>query len=58
VKGGKRKSHNDDFHNLYSSPNIIRMMKSRKMRLAEHVTQMGQKRNEYRLLVGILERNN
>jgi hypothetical protein len=56
VKGGWRKPHNVDLHNLYSLPNIIRMMKSRRMRLAEHVRRMGEKRNEYRLLVGMLER--
>jgi hypothetical protein len=37
---------------LYSSPNIIRIIKSRRMRWAGHVAQMGEKRNVYRLLVG------
>jgi hypothetical protein len=37
---------------LYSSPNIIRMMKSRRMRWAGHVARMGEKRNAYRILVG------
>jgi hypothetical protein len=37
---------------LYSSPNIIRMIKSRKMRWAGHVTRMGEKRNACRILVG------
>jgi hypothetical protein len=37
---------------LYSSPNIIRIIKSRRMRWAEHVARMGEKRNAYRLLVG------
>jgi hypothetical protein len=37
---------------LYSSPSIIRIIKSRKMRLAGHIALMGEKRNGYRLLVG------
>jgi hypothetical protein len=40
------------FHNLYSSPNIIRMIKSRRMRWAGHVALMEEKRNLYRILVG------
>jgi hypothetical protein len=40
------------FHNLYSSPNINRMIKSRRMRWAGHVARMGDKRNAYRILVG------
>jgi hypothetical protein len=39
-------------YNLYSSPNIIRMIKSRRMRWAGHVARMGETRNAYRLLVG------
>jgi hypothetical protein len=39
-------------HNLYSSPNIIRMIKSRRMRWAGHVAQMGATRSAYRILVG------
>jgi hypothetical protein len=52
VKGEWRKLHNDDLHELYSSPTIIRIMKSRRMRWAGHVARMGEKRNAYRLLVG------
>jgi hypothetical protein len=37
---------------LYSSPNIIRMIKSRRMRWAGHVARMGESRNAYRILVG------
>jgi hypothetical protein len=37
---------------LYSSPNIIRMIKSRRMRWAGHVARMGETRNAYRILVG------
>jgi hypothetical protein len=47
-----RKLHNEELHNLYSSPNIIRMIKSRRMRLAGHVARMGETRNAYRVLVG------
>jgi hypothetical protein len=52
VTGDRRKLHNEELHNLYSSPNIIRMIKSRRMRWAVHVTRMGEKRNAYRILVG------
>jgi hypothetical protein len=41
VTGGWRKLHNEELHNLYSSPSIIRMMKSRRMRWAGHVARMG-----------------
>jgi hypothetical protein len=52
VTGGWRKLHNEELHSLYSSPSIIRMIKSRKMRWAGHVARMGEKRNAYRILVG------
>jgi hypothetical protein len=52
VTGGWRKLHNEELHNLYSSPNIIRIIKSRRMRWAEHVSRTGAKRNTYRILVG------
>jgi hypothetical protein len=52
VTGGWRKLHNDGLHNLYSSPSIIRIIKSRRMRWAEHVARMGEERNVHRLLVG------
>jgi hypothetical protein len=42
---GKKKQHNEELHKLYSSPNIIRMIKSRRMRWAVHVARMGEKRN-------------
>jgi hypothetical protein len=51
VTGGLRKLHNEELHNLYSSPSIIRMTKSRRMRWVEHVARMGEKRNAYRILV-------
>jgi hypothetical protein len=50
--GGWRKLHNEELHNLYSSPSIIRIIKSRRMRWAGHVARMGENRNVYRLLVG------
>jgi hypothetical protein len=43
--------YNEELHNLYSSPNIIRIIKLRRMRWAEHVARMGENRNVYRLLV-------
>jgi hypothetical protein len=51
VTGGWRKLHNEKLHNLYSSPSIIRIIKSMKIRWAGHVARMGEKRNVYRLLV-------
>jgi hypothetical protein len=47
-----RKLHNEELRDLYSSPNIIRIIKSRRMRWAVQVARMGEKRNAYRLLVG------
>jgi hypothetical protein len=52
VTGGWRKLQNEELHNLYSSPSIIRIIKSRRMRWEGHVARMGEKRNVYRLLVG------
>jgi hypothetical protein len=55
VTGGWRKLRNEELHSLYSSPSIIRMIKSRRMRWAGDVARMGEKRNAYRILVGKLE---
>jgi hypothetical protein len=52
VTGGWRKLHNEELHNMYSSPSIIRRMKLRWMRWAGHVALMGEKRNAYRILLG------
>jgi hypothetical protein len=52
VTWGWRKLHNEELHNLYSSPNIIRMMESRRIRWVGHVARMGEQRNAYRILVG------
>jgi hypothetical protein len=51
VTGGWRKLHDEELHNLCSSPSIIRIIKSRRMRWAGHMARMGEKRNVYRLLV-------
>jgi hypothetical protein len=47
-----RKLHNDELHSLYSSPNIVRMIKSRRTRWAGHVARMEEGRGVYRVLVG------
>jgi hypothetical protein len=52
VTGEWRKLHNEELRDLYSSPSIIRIIKSRRMRWAGHVARMGEKWNAYRLLVG------
>jgi hypothetical protein len=52
VTGDWRKLHNEELHNLYSSPNIIRMIKSRRMRCAMHAARIRETRNAYRILVG------
>jgi hypothetical protein len=50
--GSWRKLHNDELHDLYSSSNIVRVIKSRRMRWAGNVACMGEGRGVYRLLVG------
>jgi hypothetical protein len=52
VTGEWRKLHNEELHDLYSSPSIIRIIKSRRIRWVGHLARMGEKRNAYRLLVG------
>ncbi|KAJ4439386.1 hypothetical protein ANN_07508 [Periplaneta americana] len=52
VTGERRKLHNAELHALYSSPDIIRNIKSRRLRWAGHVARMGKSRNAYRVLVG------
>jgi hypothetical protein len=51
VKGEWRKLHNEELRDLYSSPSIIRIMKSRMMRCAGHVARLRAKKNVYRFLV-------
>jgi hypothetical protein len=55
--GDWRKVHNEELHNLYCSPSIIRMIKSRGMRWPGLVAHMREKRNAYRILVGKPEGN-
>jgi hypothetical protein len=52
VTGVLRKLRKKELHNLYSSPNIIKMIKSRRMRWTGNVARMGETRNAYRILVG------
>jgi hypothetical protein len=52
VTGEWRKLHNEQLHNLYSSPDIIRQVKSRRMRWAGRVARMGEERTVYKVLVG------
>jgi hypothetical protein len=52
VTGEWRKMHNEELRELYSSPSIIRIIKSPRTRWEGHVARMGEKRNAYRLLVG------
>jgi hypothetical protein len=51
VTGERRKLHNEELHILHSSPDIIRQIKSRRMRWAGHVARMGEERKVYRVLV-------
>jgi aryl carrier-like protein len=57
VMGEWRKLHNEELHNLYSSPDIIRQVKSRRMRWAGHVARTGEERKVYRVLVGRWDQN-
>jgi hypothetical protein len=52
VSGEWRKLHNEELNNLYSSPDIIRQVKSRRMKWAGHVARMGEERKVYKVLVG------
>ena len=52
ITGEWRKLHNTELHTLYSSPNIIRSLKSRRLRWAGHVARKEQSRNAYRVKVG------
>jgi len=50
--GERKRLHKEELNDLYSSPNITRVIKSRRMRWAEHVARMGEKRGVYRVLLG------
>jgi hypothetical protein len=52
VTGEWRRLHNEELYALYSSPDIIRVMKSRRLRWAGHVARLGERRGAYRALVG------
>jgi hypothetical protein len=52
VTGEWRKLHNEELHNLFSSPDIIRQVKSRRMRWTGHVARMGEERKVYKVSVG------
>ena len=52
VTGEWRRLHNEELNDLYSSPNIVRVIKSRRMRWTGHVARMGEERGVYRVLVG------
>jgi hypothetical protein len=55
VTGEWRKLHNEELHIFYSSPNIIRQIKSRRMRWAGHVARIGEESNMYGVLMGKAE---
>ena len=52
LTGEWRRMHNEELNYLYSLPNIVRVIKSRRIRWAEHVAHMGEERGAYRVLVG------
>jgi len=52
VRGEWRKLHDEELNDLYCSPNIVRVIKSRRMRWAGHVARMGERRGVYRVLMG------
>jgi hypothetical protein len=52
MTGGWRKLHNEELRDLYSSSSIIRIIKSRRTGWAGYVAQMGEKRTEYKILLG------
>ena len=55
VTGEWRRLHNEELNDLYSSPNIVRVIKSRRMRWVGHVVRVGVEKGVYRVLVGKLE---
>ena len=57
VTGEWRRLHNEELNGLYSTPNIVRVIKSRRMRWAGHVARMGEERGTYKVVVGKPERD-
>jgi hypothetical protein len=55
VTGEWRKIHNEELYDLHSSPNFIQVIKSRRMRWADHVVYMGDRRGVHTILVGSSE---
>ena len=55
VTGGWRRLHNEELNDLYSSPNMVRVIKSRRMKWTGHVARMGEEKGVYRVLVGKLD---
>jgi hypothetical protein len=55
MTGGWRKLHNEELHNLYSSPSIVRMIKSRKIRWTGQIARSSEKMNAFNVLVGTPE---
>ena len=58
VTGEWRRLHNEELNDLYASPSIVRVIKSRRMRWAGHVARMGEEKGAYRVLVGKPEGRN
>jgi len=56
VTGEWWRLHNEELNDLYSSANIVRVIKSRRMRWVGHVARMGEERGKYRVLMGKLDR--
>jgi hypothetical protein len=52
VRGEQRKLHTEELNDMYCSPNIVRVIKSKRMRWAGYVAHMGERRGAYRVLVG------
>ena len=58
VTGERRRMHNEELNDLYCSPNIVRVIKSRRMRWTGHVVCMWERRGVYRVLIGKSEGKN
>jgi hypothetical protein len=55
---GERRLHNEDLYDMYSSPNTVQVIRSRRMKWVGHVAHTGERRSVYRVLVGKPERKN